>query len=165
MIVYLLRHGIAEDRASSGQDADRALTKEGIARLETVLKVAQAASMNPTLILSSPYVRAVQTAEVAKSVFQVEADIVRSNAFTPNSAPVAAWDELRQWTSEEQVLVATHEPLVSSLFSFLIGVNEYVHDFKKAGLAKLEMVRTGSRPAATVKWILTPSLAAAIRKG
>ena len=116
------------------------------------------------IMLASPYVRAMQTAEVARRVLGVEAEIVRSDAFTPNVSPLTAWAEIRTYEQEEQVMIATHEPIVSSLFSFLLGVSEHVHDFKKAGLAKLEMARLGARPAASVNWILTPALASAIKQ-
>jgi phosphohistidine phosphatase len=162
MTVYLLRHAIAEDRSASGRDRDRVLTGEGIAKLETVMRVAAKAGVKPERILASPYQRTVQTAAVAKQLLGVAEDIMYSDAFTPEALPRAAWDEIRNWRDEEPLLVVTHEPLVSGLFSLLLGVSEYVHDFKKAGLAKLEISRATAQPAGTVRWILTPALAAAV---
>ncbi|MDZ7640347.1 MAG: histidine phosphatase family protein [Bryobacterales bacterium] len=162
MTVYLLRHAIAENRASTGLDRDRALTAEGIRKLEIVLRVAARAGAAPTQILASPYARTVETAAVARRELGVSAEVSLSGAFTPDSSPMAAWEEIRAWQKNEPLLVVTHEPLVSALFSFLLGVSEYVHDFKKSGLAMLEVQRSGTRPAATVRWILTPALAAAI---
>lgn len=162
MTVYLLRHAIAEDRSASGRDRDRVLTAEGIAKLETVLRVAAKAGVKPVRILASPYQRTVQTAAVAKRVLGVAEDVMYHDAFTPDALPRAAWDEIRNWRDEEPLLVVTHEPLVSGLFSLLLGVSEYVHDFKKAGLAKLEITRVTAQPAGTVRWILTPALAAAV---
>ena len=63
MQIYLLRHGIAEDASPGQADADRALTPEGIKRLREILKRARTASVAPTVIVTSPYVRARQTAE------------------------------------------------------------------------------------------------------
>lgn len=162
MTVYLLRHAIAEDRSESGRDRDRVLTKEGIGKLETVLRVAAKAGVKPERILASPYQRTVQTAAVAKRLLGVKEDVLYSDAFTPDALPRAAWDEIRAWRDDEPLLVVTHEPLVSGLFSLLLGVTACLHDFRKSGLAKVEVSRVTPEPAGLVHWILTPGLAAAI---
>ena len=64
MEIYLLRHGIAEDRSTTGRDPDRRLTDEGRAKLRRVLERAHQAGVRPSLILSSPYRRALETAEI-----------------------------------------------------------------------------------------------------
>ncbi|MCL4783404.1 MAG: histidine phosphatase family protein [Bryobacterales bacterium] len=162
MTIYLLRHAIAEERSAAGRDRDRKLTAEGIAKLETVLRVAARAGLEPRQIIASPYARTVQTASIARRALSVRNEVSLSDAFTPDAAPSAAWAEMRDWADDAPLLVVTHEPLVSSLLSFLLGVSEHVHDFRKAGLAMLELHRTGARPAATIRWLLTPALAAGI---
>ncbi len=67
MQVYLLRHGIAEDGGAGVDDASRALTPEGRKKLQQVLRAAVKAGVVPSLIVSSPLKRAVQTAAMAKS--------------------------------------------------------------------------------------------------
>ena len=62
MQIYLLRHGIAEDAKPGRPDSERALTDEGRAKLRRVLKRARTADVTPSLILSSPYRRAMETA-------------------------------------------------------------------------------------------------------
>jgi len=162
MTVYLLRHAIAEDRSASGLDRDRALAPEGVERLGNVLRVAAKAGMRPSLVLSSPYVRARQTAEQAHHFLFCKQPVVLSDAFTPNGSPRKAWEEIRTFETEEPLLVVSHDPLISGLFSYLLGVSEFIHSFKKAGLAKLDFTRTGAKPSAEIQWILTPSLAEAI---
>ena len=65
MQIYLLRHGIAENASPGQPDSERALTAEGREKLRRVLKRARSAEVNPGAILSSPYKRALETAEVA----------------------------------------------------------------------------------------------------
>jgi phosphohistidine phosphatase len=161
MTIYLLRHAIAEDHARTGADADRALTDEGIIRLRQVVQVAQAAGMKPDLVLSSPYLRAKQTAEVAHLLTGCEEPIVFSDALTPSGSSAGAWDEIRIHRGSDPLLVVSHDPLISSLLSFLLGTSSYVHSFKKAGLAKLELHHLGARPGGELQWLLTPSLARA----
>ena len=73
MQIYLLRHGIAEDGTP---DSDRALTAEGREKLRRVLARARSADVAPTLILSSPYRRAVETADVAVDLLGYEGKVV-----------------------------------------------------------------------------------------
>ncbi|MCU0227733.1 MAG: histidine phosphatase family protein [Bryobacterales bacterium] len=159
MTLFLLRHAIAEDRSSTGLDRDRALTPEGIERLTHVLRIAASAGVRPAVILSSPYLRANQTAQHAHKLLKCKQPIVLTDALTPNASPLSAWDEIRLHEQAQSVLAVSHDPLISSLFSYLLGVSQYVHSFKKAGLAKFEFIRTGARPSCEVQWILTPALA------
>src|SRR5262249_56814688 len=121
MQIYLLRHGIAEDGHPGRPDSARALTDEGRVRLRRVLKRARSADVNPSLILTSPYRRAVETAEVAVEVFRYESAVEKSRAFVPESRPKDAWDEIRVRSNEDSILVASHEPLMSSLTAFLLA--------------------------------------------
>src|SRR5690348_1434062 len=92
MEIYLLRHGIAGDASS---DAERALTAEGREKLARVMKRARQAGVVPGVILSSPYRRAVETAEIAAEVLGYEGKIVRVRALLSEASPREAWDEIR----------------------------------------------------------------------
>ena len=87
MEVYLLRHGIAEDAPPGKSDADRALTPEGRQKLRRVLGRARAAGVEPTLILASPYRRAVETAEVAVESLGYRGKVVQTAALAQRGAP------------------------------------------------------------------------------
>lgn len=162
MIVYLLRHAIAEDTSPTGRDRDRALTEEGIAKLKRVIRVAARTGMRPERILASPYKRTRETAEIAARVLGNDPEISYSGALTPDSSPEAAWTEIRDGGVAGSLLVVTHDPLVSALLSLLLGATRRVHDFRKAGLAMLDLEHSGAYPAGTLRWLLTPALAAAI---
>ena len=64
MELYLMRHGIAEEASRTGKDRDRALTEEGIERTRATGKALVQVGVKFDLILSSPYLRAWQTAEI-----------------------------------------------------------------------------------------------------
>jgi len=158
MQLYLLRHGIAEDGKPGRPDSERALTDEGRAKLRRVLRRARSAEVNPTLILSSPYQRAVQTAEVAADVFRYGGDIVRSAAFVPESSPVELWNEVRLYKNETAVLIASHEPLMSSAVAYLLACPSLAVDMKKAALVRIDLDRFHPEPRGILKWMLTPAL-------
>jgi phosphohistidine phosphatase len=158
MQIYLLRHGIADDGKPGRPDSERALTEEGRARLRRVLKRARTADVSPALILSSPYRRALETAEIAVDVFRFPGDVVRSRAFVPEASPQQAWEELRLHSAEDSALVCSHEPLLSSLTAFLLGCPTLQVDMKKGAMVRIDLERVGAHPHGVLKWILTPGL-------
>src|SRR5579871_3907321 len=103
MEIYLLRHGIAEDRS----------------KLRRVLERAHQAGVRPSLILSSPLRRALETAEIAAHELGYEGKIVRIPALVPESSPHEVWNAIREHRSESAVLLAGHEPLFSSTVAYL----------------------------------------------
>jgi phosphohistidine phosphatase len=155
MQIYLLRHGIAEDARPGTSDSDRALTPEGIDKLRRVLK---RAGVTPSLILSSPYKRAVETAEIAAQVLGYKGKVVRVEALVPNGSPYAVWDELRGRKEESAILLAGHEPLMSSIAVFLLDSPALQVDMKKAALVRIDCEKLGAKPGGVLKWMLTPAI-------
>jgi phosphohistidine phosphatase len=121
MQLYLLRHGIAEDGAPGQPDSERALTHEGREKLRRVLHRAREAGVSPSLILSSPYRRALETAGVSAEVLGYDGKIVKTRALVPEASPFDTWAELRNRPDEPAILLASHEPLMSSLAAFLLA--------------------------------------------
>jgi phosphohistidine phosphatase len=159
MQIYLLRHGIAEDGRPGQADADRALTAEGIKRLREILKRARTASVDPSVIVTSPYVRARQTAELAAEILGFEEALAPSAALTPMASPVDTWAELRALKGELSVLLVGHEPHMSSFTGFLLGTPELRVDFKKGAMVRVDMFEMGVRPRGVLKWMMAPKLA------
>jgi len=152
MEIYLLRHGIAED---GYPDPQRALTDEGREKLRKVLKRSGA---KPSLILTSPYVRAVQTAEIAAQVLGYTEEIERAQALTPEGTPTAVWEEIRAHQNEKAILLASHEPIMSATVAYFLGSPGVHVDMKKAGLVRIDVDRFGPHPMGVLKWMLVPSV-------
>jgi phosphohistidine phosphatase len=159
MQIYLLRHGIADDGKPGHSDSERALTSEGRDKLRRVLKRARAAEVAPSLILSSPYRRALETAQVAAEVLDYHGKVVRTQALVPEASPHDTWDEIRGRQGESAVLLASHEPLMSSMAAFLLNSPALTVDMKKAALVRIDVERAGAQPHGILKWMLTPALA------
>jgi phosphohistidine phosphatase len=158
MQIYLLRHGIAESGAGM-PDAQRALTAEGREKLRRVLKRARAADVSPGVIISSPYRRAVETAQIAAEALGYKGEIVRTEALTPNASPHDAWDEIRDRADEEAILLAGHEPFMSSMAAFLLDCPSLQVDMKKAALVRVDCDKVTPKPRGVLRWMLTPALA------
>ncbi|MFN3321900.1 MAG: SixA phosphatase family protein [Bryobacteraceae bacterium] len=159
MQIYLLRHGIAEDGRPGGRDADRALIPEGRKKLREVLRVARDAGVMPEIILTSPYRRARETAELAAGILGYKEELIESRSLIPLSTPQAAWEEIRVHKDASQILLAGHEPLFSQLFAYLLHCPELQVEFKKGSLARIDLDSFPARPRGVLRWLLTPKLA------
>jgi phosphohistidine phosphatase len=153
MEIYLLRHGIAEE---GYPDSARALTPEGKEKLRKVLKQSGA---KPSLIISSPYKRALETAAIAAEVLGYAGEVERAQALTPDGSTAGVWEEIRIRKNEDAILLASHEPLMSATVAFLLGAPGLHVDMKKAALVRVDVDRFGPQPLGVLKWMLTPGVA------
>jgi phosphohistidine phosphatase len=158
MEIYLLRHAIAEDHGPSGRDADRRLTEHGRLKLRRVMKRAHAAGVSPSLILSSPYQRAVETAEIAAHELGYEGEILRTDGLIPGSSPPRVWSDLRAHRTESAILLAGHEPLFSATVAWMLGSTRAMVHFRKAGLVRIDVETLGVEPQGVLKWMLTAGI-------
>ena len=159
MELYILRHGIAEDGHAGQSDAERALTPEGKKKLRATLRVARDAGLNPSLIMTSPLRRAVQTAQIAAEVLGYKRELLRTKALIPSSTPRTVWEEVRVHKDESQILLSGHEPLFSGLAAFLLGCPSLQIDFKKGAVMRVDLDRFTAESHGVLKWMLVPKLA------
>ena len=158
MLIYLLRHGIAEEGFGK-RDSERALTEEGKQKLRAVLSVAARAGIAPSLVISSPYRRAMETARIAVEILGYKGPLIESAELTPDSSPQDAWSDIRLHSSEESILLVGHEPLFSALSAFLLGHPDLPIDFKKGAMLCVELHSVRAEPSGILKWYLTPKFA------
>ena len=156
MELYLLRHGIAEDHAASGRDADRALTDDGKKKIRKVLKRARKTGVNPALILSSPLKRAIESAEIAADELGYKSEIVRAKALLPDSTPQDVWNEIRAHRGEPSILLAGHEPLFSHTVASMLGSTRTMIEFRKGALVRIDFSAFGAEPRGLLQWMLAP---------
>ncbi len=159
MEIYLLRHGAAESAVPGTPDSARPLAEHGRQDLRAVLRLARAGGARPSLILSSPYLRALESAGIARETLGCSCAILQAEAFTPNSSPYDAWDEIRARKTEASVLIAAHQPLIGSLAAFLLGSNALDVAVPAAALIRVDCERFGAHPKGVLMWMLTPELA------
>jgi phosphohistidine phosphatase len=160
MEIYILRHGIAEDPKHGQPDSERALTDEGRDKLRRVLKRARTAGVTPSAILSSPYRRAVETADVAAKELDFAGKVQHTRALIPEAPPSEIWHELRALKDEPSVLLASHEPLTGRLAAYLLGSPALQVDVKKGALIRIDCDRVGTEPRGVLKWMLTARVTA-----
>lgn len=158
MELYLLRHGSSERGRADEPDSERLLTADGECEVRRVIAAAKLAQASPSLILSSPYRRARQSARIAADLLDYQGPLPVSEALTPDADPRAVWEEVRLQQSESGLLLAGHEPLFSACTAHLLGYLNLQVYFPKAGLVRIDLDRFGPEPRGILKWMVTPHL-------
>ena len=166
MLLYIVRHGIAIDREDPKcpSDPERYLTAEGHKRTKDVAKSIAALIDAPKLLISSPYVRAVQTAEIFAAAFDISNEkIEKTELLLPGAEPSGCLRELARKKSVESAMCFGHAPQLDELISVALGAKKDVTELKKAGLACIEMSRV--QPASgKLVWLITPRVARKLSK-
>src|SRR5260370_34582850 len=95
--IYLIRHGIAEERGDAWpDDAKRPLTEEGMARLRKAARGLTRAGVSIDLMLTSPLVRARQTAEIIAAELDPQPSIAQIDSLSPGGGYAALSADLGQ---------------------------------------------------------------------
>ncbi|MGA2240823.1 MAG: phosphohistidine phosphatase SixA [Verrucomicrobiota bacterium] len=160
MNLYLLRHGIAVEPGTPGyeKDSERPLTSEGKSRLRQTAAAMKKMDLRFDLILSSPFLRAKQTAEIIAESLKLKKQPGFSDTLTPDGNPKALVRQLNELKpAPEDVLLVGHEPYLSRLLALLTtGETGMAIDLKKGGLGKLEAESLRLGRYAKLVWLLTP---------
>jgi phosphohistidine phosphatase len=167
MELYILRHGIAAERGIGGEpsDSQRPLTPDGIKKLRRIVGAMQSLDLTFDLILSSPYARARQTADIVAKGLGLERALELSALLEPGADLEALIADLASRRKDaDRVLVVGHEPMLSSLISLLVsGDTDLEITLKKGGLCKLAIRTISPGRCATLEWLLAPKHLAVIR--
>ncbi|HMF08679.1 MAG TPA: phosphohistidine phosphatase SixA [Thermoanaerobaculia bacterium] len=139
MELWLLRHAVAEERASSGRDEDRELTPDGIKRAEGVARGLARLDPGIDLVLTSPLRRARQTAEPAVKALSLEKSFRQTQALEPGREPDEILEEVEAG-DHEAVLLVGHQPHLGILLGRLVGGTSGLEiPMKKAAVARVEI--------------------------
>ena len=121
--------------------------------------MAKSAGLTPTLILTSPYKRAVETAELVANQLAYTEELLRTNTLLPGSSAEDVWDEIRIHKDAAEMLLVGHEPLLGQLAGYLLGAPSVLIDFKKGAFIRIDMEEFSPQPRGVLRWFLTPKLA------
>jgi len=160
MELYIVRHGIAIDREDPKCPADpeRYLTEEGIAKTKLVAKGVAALGATADAFFSSPYVRAMQTAEIfADALYFSRQKIEKTEALLPGCDPLQLFRELAREKQASSVFCFGHAPQLDEAVAYALGSKRLLTALKKAGVAMIELKRV-SPPSGVLIWLATPKL-------
>ena len=165
MDIYLVRHAVAFDPDPNQwpNDRDRPLTPEGEKRFRRAARGLTELMPAPDAMLSSPFVRAWRTAELLEKEASWPKPVA-CEALEAGRTPAEVLQALQEQKQSDAVALVGHEPSLHELASYLLTADtRHVQlEFRKGGVARLDLA-DGLRPgAAVLRWLLTPRVLRAI---
>lgn len=157
MDIVLLRHAVAVDRGTPGyaHDGDRPLTPEGERAMREIARGMHALGLSFDRMLSSPYLRARRTAEIAAGA--LDGQVEYTEHLTPGGDPRSLIRELQKSPPASRILLVGHEPHLGRLVSLLLcGDDRLPFALKKGGLCRLSAEGLSAGACASLHWLLTP---------
>lgn len=167
MLLYVMRHGPAQDRAPSGYDSDRVLSAEGREMaLRAARELSRRGNSGIVRIVSSPLPRARETAEIVRGVVCPLGTVnLRSELLPDESPPLSLIRELVAQGGDS--FVVGHQPGLENLLHSLLEREPGLlpHGFRTAMIVTLEVIGTipaGGLPLGRfrLRMVLDPRLAA-----
>ncbi len=165
MKLILVRHALAEDREEffkkNMEDHLRPLTPKGKKKMQKIATEFAGLIGHVDHIITSPYIRAKETAQILKDVFQ-DASVIEAAELVPQSPPQSFLKWLRSFRGQFETLMAVgHEPQLSVFASFLLtGETASRIDFKKSGMVCFEFESTEDliQRQIQLKWMVHPKM-------
>ena len=156
MILYVVRHAIAEDAPAGGDDGARKLTGPGRKKMKAVAAGLRALRVAPAVVLTSPLVRAAETAAIVVAALHGAPAPRELAALTPDVAPADTLKALRVFGRHQDVMIVGHEPNLSRTIALLLSGTAGVSiELKKGACAALELAAF-EPGGATLHWLLQP---------
>lgn len=161
--LYLVRHAIAEERGDAWpDDTSRPLTERGKARMRRVAKGLVRLGVQIDVVLTSPLVRARQTAEVLAAAFDEAPPVVDLDALAPGSTHAEVLESLRKYGKKKRLALVGHEPDLGVLAGRLLGSRKPL-EFRKGAVCLIEVGKLPPTTPGTLRWFATPAMLRAVR--
>jgi phosphohistidine phosphatase len=158
MILYIVRHGIAVDRndPKAPSEAERPLTAKGVQKARSAALGLKALGVKPDVVITSPYVRAAQTAEIFAEALSFPTDKIRvSQSLKPAANAADIVEEISQLKVKE-VACFGHGPHVDLLVAHLAGAHGAFTELKKPAVACFE--HASAHGKWMLRWFVTPKI-------
>jgi phosphohistidine phosphatase len=162
--LYFVRHGLAEERGDTWpDDTKRPLTEEGMSRLRKAVRGLSRIGVAIDVVLTSPLVRARQTADIVAGGLDPRPSIVNVDSLAPAGSYAAVLADLEKHSRKCRLALVGHEPMMGELAARLVGSRHPI-EFKKGGVCRIDVENLPPAGPADLRWMLTPKILRALKK-
>jgi phosphohistidine phosphatase len=165
MNILLIRHADALSAGESGavDDESRPLSDAGHAQCAPLARAIERFGARPQVVISSPLLRARQTASGLLPVWDGSPPELRTADELAPGAKRSKLARLLRGLSAETVALVGHMPDLGQFAAWLIGSKKAHIDFAKAGAACLVTDTVPGKGGAALVWMVTPDVCAAVK--
>jgi phosphohistidine phosphatase len=162
--LYVIRHGLAEERGDAWPDDNkRPLTDDGISRMRKSARGLARVGVTIDVILTSPLVRARQTAELVAGALNPRPSLVNVDSLAPDGGYAAVLADLEKHSRRCRIGLVGHEPMLGELAARLIG-SRHAIEFKKGAVCRIDIDDLPPAGPGDLRWMLTPKIMRALKK-
>ena len=162
--LYLIRHGIAEERGEDWpDDTKRPLTDEGKSNLRKQARGLQRLGVTFDVMLTSPLVRAKQTAEIIAAAYDARPSLVTVESLSPNGSFQSVLRDLEEHGKKSRIALVGHEPDLGELAARLAGLRRPL-EFKKGAICRIDVKTLPPAGPGALRWFFPPKVLRSIRK-
>lgn len=162
--LYLIRHGLAEERGEAWpDDSERPLTEEGMDRLRKSMRGLTRIGVSLDVVLTSPLVRTRQTAEIVAAAFDPRPHIFNVESLAPDGSVASFIAELEKHSRRTRIGIVGHEPGIGELATRLIGGRHSI-PFKKGAVCRIDVATLPSSGPGDLRWFVTPRILRSIKR-
>ncbi len=162
--LYLIRHGVAEERGDAWpDDSKRPLTDAGATRVRRSMRGLAEAGVAFDVVLTSPLVRARQTADVVAGAFDPRPPVIVTDSLAPGGAYGAVLADVEKHAKRGRVALVGHEPDLGELTGRLLGARQAI-EYKKGAVCRIDLASVPPSAPSALRWFLPPKLMRRLRK-
>ncbi len=132
-----------------------------MARMREAVGGLEALGVELDLVLTSPLVRARQTAELVARGLSSAPTVEVTDALLPGQPSARIAEALAAWTRYRAIALVGHEPGLGELAAWLIGVREPLA-FKKGGVCRIDVAALPPVPPGQLVWFALPKMLRAL---
>ena len=162
--LYLIRHGVAEERGERWpDDSKRPLSDDGMVRFRKAARGFAQLGTTLDVVLTSPLVRARQTAEIVAQAFAARPPVVLSDALAPGGTYESLLADIAKQARQDRLALVGHEPGIGQLAARLSGSRRPL-EFKKGAICCIDFENFPPVFPGAVRWFVTPRILRCIKK-
>ncbi len=162
--LYLVRHGVSEERGEAWpDDGKRPLTGEGMSGMRKAARGLARLGVALDVVLTSPLVRARQTAEILAGEFEPKPAVVNLESLALEGSYPAVAADLEKHAKKTRLALVGHEPAIGELAARLIGSRHPI-EFKKGAVCRIDVDDLPPSGPGKLRWLLTPKILKSLKK-
>jgi phosphohistidine phosphatase len=156
--LYLIRHAIAAERGPEWpDDGRRPLTHKGVVRMRQVVAGLRALGVHLDVVLTSPLIRAQETAALVVAGLRPSPSLVVVPALAPGESVSKVFQALGPYAGKTGIALVGHEPDLGELAARLVGASvPFV--FKKGGVCRIDAAVLPPVGQGQLVWHATPRM-------